>query len=465
MADRKYTDEEIEDMLAEVVTANTNVGLKDAELAVFERMREKDIKRECKLLRRAGVSKVVLKKGDINKFTKWQINEISEAGLHPVIGISKDTTKEEIRRYIGNKKVNGFRLLEEGIDYKVIELIKESGKEISYKIGKSNIGNIARIDSEFKNKVIFVVEAKEIKEDNEAMIKQIKELATQGRISLYLESDEEDNFKKVTELVEKIFGKGAKATKTMISVGKAVVGNSFGKLFKKDIATISFSEGYEIGYEEIFSKGSYKGEVSPEEVVNTLKGLLSDNNMSIKTIKEEYEIGKLEKILTPEFELKIRAIMEDKGIEGEDKVVALRQYVIGSLVAYVEKNIGRFYKEPVDMATMNIEVKKQIVYRIIRALVNGYSVEDISEAIQKVEIGKVKTTTLADMVKEVLEGKVSQEIAQQWNKTDMLFIGSVAESDFENIKVLLEDNIKPVNKMSQVTVDVLKGMRATLSAA
>ena len=157
--------------------------------------------------------------------------------------------------------------------------------------------------------------------------------------------------------------------------------------------------------------------------------------------------------------------MEDKGKEGKEKMAMIRQYIIGSLVSYIEDNMDKIYDndKEIDINRMKMEVKKQIVYRILQALVEGKNIEQIRDKIQ--EAGKVidsRVGTLADLVKGVLGSKEAEGINKQWNKTDMVIEGT---ANFEDIRILLDDNIKPVSEIAKMMVDVLGGVKATLSAA
>ena len=125
--------------------------------------------------------------------------------------------------------------------------------------------------------------------------------------------------------------------------------------------------------------------------------------------------------------------------------------------------MDKIYEKEIDMNSMKIEAKKQIVYRILQALVEGKNIEQIRDKIQ--EAGKVidsRVGTLADLVKGVLASDEAKGISKQWNKTDMVIEGT---ANFEAIRILLDDNIKPVSEIAKMTVEVLKGVRATLSAA
>ena len=459
-----YKGEEIEELLTYSVKANTYVDLKDAEVVISNKTRLEEV---IGVNKRAGVSKVVLVKGrGIGGFSEEQIEQIRLSGLEVVIGINEKTEKKEIDRYKGMEGVSGFRILGENkvITTKEIEEIMEEGKEISYKVGKGNIGKMEEIEEELRGKVIYVIEAEAIEEiKRKGELKEIQRIAKEeGRVSIYFKTDREEDIKKAKEIIEDIYGKGVEAAKTMISVGTAYIENGFGKLFNKDGATSSFSEGYEIGYEGIFGEEGTIGYVSPETLIENMKGLLT-GEMSYEEFQGELEGIKGKGIMTERLELKIKEILEDKGKEAKEKMAMLRQYIIGSIVSYIEDNMDKIYEKEIDINSMKMEEKKQIVYGIMQAMVRGKSIGDIRKEIEEAEKRiEGKEGTLAELVKDVLASDKAKEISKQWNKTDMVIEGT---ADFEAIMILLNDNIKPVSEIAKMTVDVLKGVRATLSAA
>ena len=222
--------------------------------------------------------------------------------------------------------------------------------------------------------------------------------------------------------------------------------------------------GYELGYEGIFGEYGTIGYVYPETLIENMKGPLTGKmsyeefNLKIKEMKEMKEKG----IITERLELKINEILEDKGKEGKEKMAMIRQYIIGSIVSYIEDNMDKICGKEIDMNSMKMEEKKQIVYGIMQAMVRGKSIEQIREEIKKAENRIEGKEGLAELVKVVLGSEEAEEIKKQWNKTDMVIEGT---ADFEAISILLDDNIKPVSEIAKMTVDVLKGVRATLSAA
>lgn len=290
-----YSDLEINELLS-LATTNTYVGIKDATLTITKSI--KDLENILCVYKRAGVSKVVLVKGeDIKEFEEKVINQINKAGLHPIIGITKDTTRGEIAKYEKMKTVYGYRaLISRDYDNKqikeTVEKIKDSKKEISYKIEDNEA--IEEADKMLNGKAICVLDTKNmsVSKDKELILageeidektdEFIKGLAGEGRVSLYFDTDGDENIEKANKLVEEIFGKELDSAKTMISLGKTYINNQFGQLLKKNTATIYFSKGYEKGYEELF------GDISIEETAKELKSSLSAE-MSYENFIKEYE--------------------------------------------------------------------------------------------------------------------------------------------------------------------------------
>ena len=314
----------------------------------------------------------------------------------------------------------------------------------------------------FDNKVITVLDANIIDIENDDFMQNIKNLAKQGRFSLYFNNDKDANLNQATNLVEKIFGNEVNATKTMISVGTTFLENSFSKLFNKNIATNSFSEGYEIGYEQIFKEEGKPGHVPPEDILPVLSELFykkeMTEEMTLKQFQEKYscfycnqekecklsikeilsdtnlspelQVSKLKNLLmqdnpfnskinsilcdtggddsskiydldwflkqnkkfTEQFKLKINSILLDNTILDEEKVVAIKNFLLGCLVSYIEKNIDKFYDKPIDMNTIDINIKEQIIYIILILLLNNETCENIKSIIKDIVITPKDTT-------------------------------------------------------------------------
>ena len=460
-----YSDLEINELLSYATTTNTYVGIKDATLTISKSI--KDIGNILLVYKRAGVSKVVLVKGEgIQEFDEKVINQISKAGLHPIIGITKDSTKREIEKYEKIKSVYGYRALiskeynQEQIK-ETVEKIKNSKKEISYKMEDNKA--IAEIDKMLNAKAICVLDTKNmgVSKNKELIISGeeinantkefIKAIAEQGRVSLYFDSDGDENIEKANKLVEKIFGKGLNSAKTMISLGKTYINSQFGQLLKKNVATIYFSKGYEKGYEELFE------DKTADKVAQSLNKLLSGEK-TYDSFKKEYEQGNYNEIMTNEFKEEILNVEKQEKFSKEEKAVVIRQMVIGSMVSYVEKRIISKY---CDINTTDIKVKNQIADRILSLICNGYNIEDIEKELTKEEI--TINDKLSELVREILNGERAKDISERWNKTDVrlkVYADNNVIEDIKEIRILLEDNLKPIdreeNRIAENVLDVTK---------
>ena len=424
MLENGYTFDEIEEILADTPgRTNTYVGVKDVEVKVTkELLEESKLAREIQRVKRAGIHKVVLLKDKSisNEELCATVIKIRKLGLQPIIGITgdiigniivkkKDLEQEEfynIEKFYNiietSSQLNalaGFRfmddidenlnlenLLKAKIDDKsssILDLMKNSGKEISYKTREFESNKITKAEELFNNKVIFVVEGKsivaeegageEINFKNDEISQGILKLAEEGRLSLYFATDKEKkDLELATKLVKKIFGE--KATKTMISLGTTFTTNMLAELFKKDVASKSFSNAYELGYEALF------GNVLPQNVAKGFKDLLTGNKnyeqfeayMKSSNIENEIFTNNFKNFVNEE-------ISKGNALAQEEKAAILRQCVIGALISYIENHIHEFYKinedEPVNLADikrLDKNVKNQIFYRILILLVEGY---------------------------------------------------------------------------------------------
>ena len=190
-----YTFAEMEELLADIPgRTNTYVGVKDVEVNVTKQLlKDSEIAREIQRLKRAGIYKVVLLKDKdvLNKELYTTILRIRKSGLQPIIAITEEMlsvsadekdpkTQEDFYNLIEEssrfKALAGFRfkvdindnirnLLQEKTNNKesMLELIKKSAKEISYKPSNfDNLQEMEKADKLFEGKVIFVVEGKQI---------------------------------------------------------------------------------------------------------------------------------------------------------------------------------------------------------------------------------------------------------------------------------------------------------------
>ncbi len=311
-----------------------------------------------------------------------------------------------------------------------------------------------KADKLFEGKVIFVVDGKQIIKDetgkgiefkNADVSNIISMLAGEGRFSLYFDTDKEENLKIIKELVENIFGKGAEATKTMISLGTTYTANMFAELFKKDAPTKCFSNAYD-------------GNVSQEIVAGAFKEILTgEKNYNEFVEYKKAEGFKYKDAITNEFEkIVLSSIDNDKTIKSEEKTAMLRQYVMGFMISYIEKHFDKFYEIPdrdwnkiIDIKQMDINVKNQIIYRIIYLLLSGNSPETIKENLSIVDKNQQKEGSMEEIVKRTKNGIMSKNISNMLIKTDSVMDAeliseenSIALAMYNDINILLEDSSK-----------------------
>jgi hypothetical protein len=316
-----------------------------------------------------------------------------------------------------------------------------------------NRTRIERMDYQMGKKVIYVLEAENIEKAN---IKEIKELAKEGRLSIYFETDEEKYLEKAKKLVENIFGEGINTARTMISVGKTYVGNEFARLIKKDIATIYFTQGYESEKEELF-----KDEQNMKEIMELyLKKLLCG-----KMTEEELKGMELGEKLTEEHKKKIEEIRNEKELKEGEKIVALRQLMMGSMVSYIERKMEKSYGKTIEMRMMKVETKRYIVSKILQGIMNGESLEEIKDKLEKTKLEE--KTTIREQAKAVIEQKGYKDVMEKWNKTDVVMgEEGITEEEYKNIKILMEDNLKPLGMIEKIEQSgMMEGIKSALKAA
>ena len=457
LKDLKYDEKEIERLLPSTSMSYTYAGIKDTVLKVTSKL---DVFSRAQTLKKAGITKVVLTKAaNIKTYSQELIDSVSEQGLHPIISIDENTSLEDVTRYAQIKSVNGFRVMKDNARLdEILNIILESGKELSYKLDDLSLNAIQSLENRVNGKVIFVVNAEACAATDETLKTKLQQLASEGRISLYFETDKEVT-QDMMNIINDIFGKGIDAAKTMISVGKTYVSNGFAILFKKDVATLNLSEGLETEYKDVFAA------MPAQTVASTLKELLS-GNVSYDAFVADYNSGKLSAIMTDELDIKIKSVLEDE-MTNDEKVTALRQFVLGVLITFVENNIDVISGDiEVDVASMKVEDKNQLIYRVIQLLAAGQSIEKISETVQQLELNK--DMSLGQLVANITDSSKSKAIAEQWNKTDMtvsLLKASEVMENMEDIKALLTDNIKPLNIMQESFAFSTTQIKGILAAA
>ena len=141
--------------------------------------------------------------------------------------------------------------------------------------------------------------------------------------------------------------------------------------------------------------------------------------------------------MTNELKEEVLKIEKEKKFSEKEKVTAIRQIVIGSMVSYVEKQIISKY---CDVNTTDIKVKNQITDR-----------------------------KLSKLVREILNSERAKDISKRWNKTDVtlkVYAENNVIEDMKEIRILLEDNLKPVDREeNRIVENVLDVTKMLLQAA
>jgi hypothetical protein len=383
---------------------------------------------------------------------------------------------EDISRYLNYRNAGGILYLDtikhEVKNDKLIDVMMSRGKEISYRTNNFEKNNMDSIDKMFNKKVIFVVDGKKIENKNgkknknnvkdklnfeeNVDIQNLKELGSQGRLSLYFTVENDENLTSAEELIKLIFGHGVEATKTMISLKKTFTSNDFTKLFNKNFGTKAFNIGYTNGYRYLFN------ELSPQAVAVGFRELLT-GNIKEENINKYVDSIKYYPFFTEELKKEIESLLknDDNTI---NKTVVLKQLVIGSLFSYIEQNFETFfydnnkYNRNININKINLNIKNQLIYRILCLLTEGYSVQNIAKKLNDIlEEEKTKTNkeTLEDRVNDVITSIGYHKISTIMKKSDIT-VSKIREDndtekeqmkkvkDFcEEIIVLFEDSVLP----------------------
>ncbi|MCR4662572.1 MAG: hypothetical protein K5622_01630 [Endomicrobiaceae bacterium] len=449
-----YTDAEKDMLLSAKLKATTFAGTKDTGLKITNKT---DIAARGRQLKKAGVSKVVLSKAKKIKYSQDQLDELYYTGEQVIISVDENEL-DNVMDYLQFNHLAGFRITSKAVYDKMLQqglinAILEQGKEVSYVVS-----DISEIDLGLGNgKVIFVVDPTNINLTDTNNVKMLQDLAKMGRISLYYDSDKE-----LTEQQQQDIKTIFKDCKTMVSVGKAYITNKFSSLFNKDIVSRSFEEGFETDLSDIF-----RTELKVEDVITMIKPLLSQKNVSFDMIKN-LKIDEAS-IFTQEMMERINAIETESASE---KVSALRQFVIGALIKYVEEQVPAviasqkdkfdFEFDATDIDTMNKQSRQQIDYRFIQLLMTGKSIEQILAEVSERKLDGTKT--FADILKIANDDVINKK----WNESDMI-IDPLAESEVisaeEAIKALLMDSIKVVDVMNNAFNLSTEGIKGILASA
>ena len=269
----------------------------------------------------------------------------------------------------------------------------------------------------------------------------------------------------------------------MISLGTTYTANMFAELFKKDAPTKCFSNAYELGYEAVF------GEVSPEIVAGAFKDVLIGKekdkvlteNKPYERFRKDYDEYKkvdskfkYKKAFTNEFEkIVLSSIDKEKTVKPEEQTAMLRQYVMGFMISYIEKHFDEFYEIPewdkitdikiIDIKQMDINVKNQIMYRIIYLLLAGKSPETIKKELTATAKDNKNEGSMEEMVKKAKDGQLSRDISSMVARTDSVIDDKMIPKEniipidiYNDINILLEDSLVPIATNKLQGMDLIK---------
>ena len=410
----------------------------------------------CINAKKAGNDEIVLITSKEDKvITSDEVKYVAEQaftyGLRASVEINSANI-DEVDNYFDIARILGFRFADEDLYNKsssLVETMQKNGKEVSVKVT-----DVDKIDFNANSKTVYVIDASKCDFEDETLVEILKDLAKVGRVKLYYDNDKEVTQDQQKQ-VETIFGKNAK---TMIALGKSYITNKFASLFNKNYVSMYFSEGLETDMEDTFNGNINK-------VVPVIKSLLSKKEFSIEELNTLVDNNSA--IFTDRFLKTVNAVINNEDLSADEKIPAIRQFVIGTLINYIESELPNVLEQNselknVDFNKINKSAMEQVEYRIMQLLMSGKSLENIVTEVAEQQVSSNKSFA------EILNEAYDSEIASEWIKTDMLIKpisdSNVAEAEGA-IKALLMDSIK-VDSIMEDTLSVgIEGIADILAAA
>jgi hypothetical protein len=150
----------------------------------------------------------------------------------------------------------------------------------------------------------------------------------------------------------------------------------------------------------------------------------------------------------------------------------LRQYVMGFMISYIEKHFDEFYEIPewdkiIDIKQMDINVKNQIIYRIIYLLLAGNSPETIKENLSIVDKNQQKEGSMEEIVRGIKNNDTSKEISQMQINTDSVIPADKISDKkimsidiYKDINILLEDSLLPIATNKAGRLDLIRAAKS-----
>jgi hypothetical protein len=116
---------------------------------------------------------------------------------------------------------------------------------------------------------------------------------------------------------------------------------------------------------------------------------------------------------------------------------------------------------------MDINVKNQIIYRIIYLLLAGNSPETIKNNLSDVDKNQQKEGSMEEIVRNIKNNDMSKEISQMQIKTDSVIPADkisdkniVSFDIYNDIKILLEDNLLPIATNKPGRLDLIRATKS-----
>ncbi len=169
----------------------------------------------------------------------------------------------------------------------------------------------------------------------------------------------------------------------------------------------------------------------------------------------------------------LSSIDKEKTVKPEEQTAMLRQYVMGFMISYIEKHFDEFYEIPewdkitdikiIDIKQMDINVKNQIMYRIIYLLLAGKSPETIKKELTATAKDNKNEGSMEEMVKKAKDGQLSRDISSMVARTDSVIDDKMIPKEniipidiYNDINILLEDSLVPIATNKLQGMDLIK---------
>jgi hypothetical protein len=430
--DSVYNDTEIDSLLR---TTNVN-GIKSVQrqetyLNVTART---DIATRLGTMKNAGVTAIILK----GKYDVDVIKFIKNHGFDVIVEVDPNNVDDNLRDYVENGGLSGIRFVvkeAENIDY-----IYQSTTNI---VNGLNFKTIPAISYEFGSDILTANQDSIIKFINDNNVELVadadvclksqstfKALADSAKLIVKVEDNRDAN---TAAILAKFYG-------VAICAKKAFVKNVFKDSLKNNPRIV----GRDVELSEIFANG---------KSIANVKDILTGS----KKITE----AELETLFTKETVDAVNKLMKDN--DTSDLTKTVREYILGSMMAFVEKEI---ITSDVQVGENNYRI---LVGAVMLMMVNGDSISAIKNRIENIDVTSDKT-----MSELLNDSSLAKAILNMWKGEDMLIKLDRYSMNEENkntltelIKVILiMDTVLPESDSLRYSLDVsLDGIKGILASA